>query len=356
VYILRGHDGQVVMMAGLWVDDVIAAAATATIKDDFIKGLRSSFKVDDRGDLQWVLGMKVDYERARRRVTLSAAARIEALCELHGVEKRAMRKYATPADIGILDLEDNETMNKEGYERTQKLIGALIYISTTCRPDIAHAVYRCATYMSKPNQKVWSAALRVLGYLQNTKELGVTYDGASLSGGLSAQHAPFGPAGSSERAGTHLHSLSDANWEVNRSISGYLIMLGGAAVVWSCKKQPATALSSTDAETYAASAAAAELVWARELLTELGEPQAEPTTLWVDNTGAVATAQDAQSIGRSRHIARRAHFLLRAHEVGALRVLWLKTGSTAADALTKPLPAKQFTRLRGYIMNAAEHA
>ena len=98
------------------------------------------------------------------------------------------------------------------------------------------------------------------------------------------------------------------------------------------------------------------MVWARELLTELGEPQAEPTTLWVDNTGAVATAQDAQSIGRSRHIARRAHFLLRAHEVGALRVLWLKTDSMAADALTKPLPAKQFMRLRGYIMNAAEHA
>ena len=44
------------------------------------------------------------------------------------------------------------------------------------------------------------------------------------------------------------------------------IMLNGCAAAWVSKRQPATALSSTEAETYAAAAAAAEVVWCRGLL------------------------------------------------------------------------------------------
>ena len=71
---------------------------------------------------------------------------------------------------------------------------------------------------------------------------------------------------------------------------------------------------------YAASAAAAEVLWARGLMGELGAPQLEPTTLWVDNKGAVAIANDRASVGRSRHIARRAHFLLEAARPACFRM------------------------------------
>ena len=339
-------------MAGIWVDDVIAAAESDEVRQKFIAALREKFTVDDRGELEWALGMKVQYDRPRRRVTLSSEARILALAEQHGVETKAMRKYATPADVTILEMNGGDELNREGVERAQRLIGALIYISTTCRPDIAHAVYRCATYMSKPNSKVWSAALRILGYLLNTAQRGITYDGRSVPGDdLSALHAPFGPTGADARAKGHLHLVSDANWEVARSISGYAIMYAGAALTWSCKRQPATALSSTEAETYSASAAAAELLWERELMAELGETPPGPSTLWVDNAGAVAVAQDVQSVGRSRHIARRANFLHDAAEQGAVRVKWLSTEVMAADVLTKPLDAKKFMKFSNYLMN-----
>ena len=61
--------------------------------------------------------------------------------------------------------------------------------------------------------------------------------------------------------------------------------------------------------------------------------------------------QDAQSVGRSRHIARRASFLQDMHESGAVRVSWVDTARQVADILTKPLASKQFEALRAYLMN-----
>ena len=144
--------------------------------------------------------------------------------------------------------------------------------------------------------------------------------------------------------------MSDSNWEVGPSITGYILMLGGAAVAWTSKKQATVALSSTEAETYAAAAATAETVWGRGLLAELGWPQLEATPLWVDNTGALNLAQNAESLGRSRHIARRANFLQKAGEQGAIKARWITTMHMLADLLTKPLDRKRFIMLREKIM------
>ena len=66
----------------------------------------------------------------------------------------------------------------------------------------------------------------MLVYLLHTAEFGITYDGM-LPGrqGMSAQSEGPGAAGEREI----MQALSDANWEVARSISGYYLSLAGAA-------------------------------------------------------------------------------------------------------------------------------
>ena len=188
--------------------------------------------------------------------------------------------------------------------------------------------YRVATRMGQPTHASIAAARRLLIYLMRTKSLGLQYGGsgpASLR--LSTVRRPFNEE--QDRTSSGLHAISNANWETSCSCTGFVIMLNGCAIAWAAKKQPATALSSTEAETYAAAAAAAETVWARGLMSELGYGQPEPTTLWVDNTGAAAIANDAGSVGRSWHIARRANFLLDMH-------LSQPKDSAAAAQLTWP--------------------
>ena len=358
VYVLRRTSQGVehTMLVGIWVDDIVGAASSSEIRRQFTEDLNKSFKVDDRGDLvlEWVLGLHVERDMRAGSVTLSGAARIKALAERFKVDLETCRGFDTPADSGILDLEDGpdvEPPNLEAMATARALIGALIFIASTFRPDIAHAVYRVATRMGKPTAKTVVASRRILAYLCKTSALGLRYGGSGPANiTLQAIRKPFDEG--HDRSCERLHAVTDANWETSRSCSGIAIMLNGGAVSWAAKKQPATALSSTEAETYAAAAATAEVVWARGLLSELGYAQRGPTTLWVDNTGAVAVASDAASIGRSRHIARRANFLQDMHESGEIEPRHLPGEDTCADALTKPLDKKRFVRLRKYLMNS----
>ena len=65
---------------------------------------------------------------------------------------------------------------------------------------------------------------------------------------------------------------------------------------------------------------------------------------------ALAIANDRASVGRSRHIARRAHFLLEAAGSGDTRMQWLSTDAMVADILTKPLDARRYATLRDAMM------
>ncbi len=93
-----------------------------------------------------------------------------------------------------------------------------------------------------------------------------------------------------------LFSYADADWasDINdrKSTSGYMFKLAGAAVSWSSKKQTSVALSSTKAKYIAGAHAAKEVVWLRQLLSELGLGTRHPTTLLIDNQSAIAIAKN----------------------------------------------------------------
>ena len=134
-------------------------------------------------------------------------------------------------------------------------------------------------------------------------------------------------------------------------MTGHVQMYYAGALSWTSKKQPSTSLSSAEAETFAAASAAADVLWARGLLNELGQTQTAATNLWIDNEGAVAVAGDARSMGRSKHIARRSRFLQETQARQEVRCRHISGEVQAADLLTKPLDRKRFVALRRYLMN-----
>eukprot|EP00966_Prymnesium_polylepis_P121777 2814753-Prymnesium_polylepis.1 len=70
------------------------------------------------------------------------------------------------------------------------------------------------------------------------------------------------------------------------STTGWCAMYGNATVANASKRQHSIALSSTEAEVMAASLTAAEIIFRRGLLREMGVAMNEPTVLYVDNQGA----------------------------------------------------------------------
>ena len=333
---------------GVFVDDLILATDDMSMLNDFTAALRRAFNVDDRGALKWALGMLITRDRKRRTITLSCEARIKAMVERYAAGGVHNKTYATPADRTILELQAQpidrsaikEVRKDARKQETRSLIGALIFVASVIRVDIAQAVSRVARHIHNPSEAVHEAAIRILLYLNQTCDLGITY------GGL--KETSLGALARS------VHVLVDASWEVGHSVSGVVLMVAGGAANWVSRKQVIQGLSSQDVETYAASVAAADLLHQRGLLQELGVPMLGPTTIWSDNSGTVSVANDAGSIARSRHLAMRARFLQDFKAEGEGKICYIKTEDNASDALTKPLDRAKFTKHRNYMLGIAD--
>jgi hypothetical protein len=117
----------------------------------------------------------------------------------------------------------------------------------------------------------WIAAKRVLRYLKGTGSFQLRF-----------------PA----EGEVELSTYADADYATSadqKSISGNVFMIGNNAVVgWTSQKQKAVALSTAEAEHIAQWEAVRETVWLRNVLSDLGFPQKEATSLHQDNTTAIA--------------------------------------------------------------------
>ena len=79
----------------------------------------------------------------------------------------------------------------------------------------------------------------------------------------------------------------------------------------------------------AASEAAHEAIWMKELITDLGViPNASgPMTLFCDNTGAIALAKEPRFHRKTRHIKRRFNFIRESVQNGDIEYLQNTYGS-----------------------------
>ena len=67
------------------------------------------------------------------------------------------------------------------------------------------------------------------------------------------------------------------------------------------KKQESIALSSVEAEYIAACEASREVVWLRELLSDLFEGPMDPTMIHCDNTNCIRLYEDPMFHGKTKH-------------------------------------------------------
>ena len=81
-----------------------------------------------------------------------------------------------------------------------------------------------------------------------------------------------------------LLGFTDSDWagdhDDRKSTAGYVFSLGYGLVTWACKKQQALSLSSAEAEYRAAVHSSQEYLWLRQILSEFGFEQQQPTPLW----------------------------------------------------------------------------
>jgi hypothetical protein len=201
----------------------------------------------------------------------------------------------------------------------KRLVGSLQWLATCTRPDISYGVSQLQQRMQSARQCDMAAARRVLAYLKGFP-VGLTYrrTGADL------QLVGFADASYASDASTR------------RSHTGFVFMLGGAAVAWCSKRQRCVTLSTTEAEYVALCEASKEVPWLRRLLAFLGHPQG-PVTLFEDNSAAICLANDDGAAHRTKHIDVKFHYVREQVQRGVVRVEAVRTDEQHADVLTKAL-------------------
>lgn len=322
---LKYDNNKVVCACLTYVEDILVACNKEEVSK-VIHNLENKYKMTNSGFPTHFLGVKI--ERVRDGLRLSQPAYIDKIAERFNMTNA--KPCATPACADRLvkanaqSEEEKRDMKDVPY---RELVGALMYASVATRPDIAYAVSQVSRFLNEPAQQHWTAAKRVLRYLIGTKDLGIIIknDKELL-----------------------LRGWSDADWagdvEDRRSTTGYLFTLAGAPVAWKSKKQPTVALSSCESELMAITESVKEALWLRKLMADLRIDGA-PTTIFEDNQGCIAIANDAKWSARTKHIATRYFRVQEEVHAKTVKVVYATTQDMLADLLTKPVGRLIFERL-----------
>jgi uncharacterized protein YlbG (UPF0298 family) len=216
------------------------------------------------------------------------------------------------------------------------IIGGLLYVATTTRPDISFSVSKLTQFLDCPAHTHFEADLKILRYLKGTQHLSLHY--------------------SSQQKLT-LQLYVDADWAESDdrvSTTGYVIMLGGGVVAWGSKKQRLIALSSTESELIALTDAVKELVWVKKVLWEITSHAQfitiGDTILLEDNMSALQILKRRHLAGRTKHLDIRMKFCSKALENHVFEARHCATRHMVADCLTKPLPRVRFMTLQDYML------
>ncbi|KAF2293641.1 hypothetical protein GH714_003632 [Hevea brasiliensis] len=94
------------------------------------------------------------------------------------------------------------------------------------------------------------------------------------------------------------------NWagciDDRKSTTGYAFSLGSCVICWNSKKQPSTALSSSESEYMAVTLAACQAIGLRRIMEDMKLTQVEATTVYCDNQSTIAMAKNPVYHSRTR--------------------------------------------------------
>nr|GEZ54708.1 hypothetical protein [Tanacetum cinerariifolium] len=169
-----------------------------------------------------------------------------------------------------------------------------------------------------------TADKNILKYLRNTKDMFLVY-----GGGLKRELRVF--------VYTDAGYLTDA--DDLKSQTGYVFILNGGAVDWKSATQSIFATSFAEAEYVTAFDAAKEAVWVKKFISRLGVASTieEPISMYCDNNGAIAIANESGITKGARHFCAKVHYLREIIEYGDIKLKKVHTDDNLADPFTKAL-------------------
>ena len=278
----------------IYVDDIIIAAKTQEGVDYVRKLMKDRFKMTDVGPLRYCLGMKIEWE-GNDCILVSQTNYIERLLAkfnleaAHPLNSPLLKNMRLTRQMSCQNEEDIEFMKDKNYRSG---VGALMYLMTCTRMDIAYSVSELSKFLDKAGPRHWDALINTMRYLKKTIDYKLVV--------RKTNDFDMKVYTDSDYAGDE---------DTRVSTSGFVVMCGNVPISWKSRRQSIVCTSSSEAEYVAANMAAKELLYAKKISDDFAIEQKLPMTLYEDNKSCIAMTQREGFKSRSKHIDVRFHYI-----------------------------------------------
>ena len=171
-----------------WVDDLLTMSSLKEDDDWFSKKIQEEFTLSDGSgeDADLFLGMKVERNMEKKLLKISCEKSINTLLHSLADKLPPNRTFPTPIspDAQLDDLppsldrlRDGERVIPEEEFPYRRVVGSVLHMSRTCRPDLALAVSELSRHLGATTDRHVKAAKRLLLYLRRTPDLGIIWHG-----------------------------------------------------------------------------------------------------------------------------------------------------------------------------------
>ncbi|SPC65519.1 related to retrotransposon protein [Ustilago sp. UG-2017b] len=320
----KGH-GEDLAIVVIYVDDTLVIAPQLETVLKVKKQIGQRWKMEDSGEVSHFLGIKISRDRMKCTMTIGQSGYIDQVLAKH------LDRRTRPTTVPMKSIPEGTIIASKAQQKEYPVIvGKLLWIANSTRPDLSHTVSVLARHMREPSQEHYQAAQRVLRYLEGTKEVGIVYRVNELQEPLVAH--------------------SDANWASDatiqrKSTSGSVAFVYGNPVTWKSATQKCASLSAVEAEFIAATEATREVLFLKQLLRSIGIATSTPT-VYLDNTGCIQVSKDPAQHWKLKHIDTKYHFVHNNVQEGRVQIKYMDTKRNLADVLTKPVRKQAIQQAR----------
>ena len=219
------------MIVLFWIDDCIFYSQKKYSIDKLIVDLKDDFLLEKEEDMAGFLSLQIDRSN-KGTVILTQTGLINRILAV--MEMQDSNPRYTPVDKELLNKDLDGEPCREDWEY-RFIVGMMLYLSGSTRPDIVYAVHQCTIFSHNPKRSHEVGLKHIARYLKGTKDKGIIitpdskilrldlFAGANFAG-LFASEDTYDPVSVKSR-------------------TGIILNFGRTPIFWSSKLQSEIALS-----------------------------------------------------------------------------------------------------------------
>jgi hypothetical protein len=172
--------GSTVVFLVLSVDNILLIRNDIPMMNAIKSSLRKSFSMNDLGEAEYILGIKIYRDRSKRLFGLSQDAYIDRILNRFNMQDSKKGFLSMSHDITLskkqcpTDPDEQERIRVIPYALA---IRSIMYAMICTHPDVSCAQSATSRYQSNYGDTHWTIVKNILKYLRRTKEAFLVFGG-----------------------------------------------------------------------------------------------------------------------------------------------------------------------------------